>query len=359
MRRYLGAVLILLGAVGIVGAIGLPLYVAPMVTKLPYDMQACQKEQKPGCLKPSIAEATNAQFLQIKFENNELSVAVNTANLRSTTEVLPQAKLTADQQAAGKLDDNAVIWDVYSTVQRVDTNEVISASTTELALDRVTGAAVDWSGQWLNDSGQNSPISYTDQIYKFPFGTEQRSYKIYDTDVKAASEAKFVGVETIEGLEVYHFAQQIAPTKVDVAASSILVLISRFAPGATSAEVYYSNTREVWVDPVTGAFIKVREQPKQELRANTGATQQLLNADFAYNQQTIANAVESARSNGSQLQLVNLWLPLGLGVVGLILLVVGFLLARTPASGREPQAWDSALPEPRHSLRDDSPTLTG
>jgi len=39
--------------------------------------------------------------------------------------------------------------------------------------------------------------------------------------------------------------------------------------------------------------------------------------------------------------------------------VVGFLLARTPASGREPQAWDSALPEPRHSLRDDSPTLTG
>jgi hypothetical protein len=371
-RRFFGTVFLGLGALSIVFAVGLPLYLAPAVTKLPYDLQPCPKPpaaQPSGCLKPSVAEASGAEFLQIKVADGKADINVNSATLRTTLEVLPQAKLTADEQKAKRLDDNSVVWDAYQTVVRTDTSEVISAYSTELALDRVSGAAVKWSGQWLNDAGaKDTSISYSDQIYKFPFGTQRQAYKIYDTDIRAASAAKYVDSTEIEGLEVYHFTQTIPDTAVDVPADSLSVLLGRFAPQATSGQVFYSNTREVWVEPTTGAFIQVRERPHQELRPNVGNTVTLLNADFKFTTETIKNSAANASANRALLNAVSLYAPIGLGVLGLVLLVVGFLLMRgrrTPeavAAGDDgspdsPRSFDSALPTRRHSLRGE-PTET-
>jgi Porin PorA len=357
MRRIVGAVLVAFGALFVVAAIGLPLYVAPAVTRLPNNLQACPappKAQPSGCLKPSVAEAVGARFLQIKFENNKLDVRVNTGDLRSTTEVLPQAKITAEQQKAGKLSEDAVVWDVYSTAARIDTGEVVTASTTELALDRATGAAVPWSGQWIKDTDTaDTSIRYTGMTYKFPFGTEKKSYPYYDSDIRSAPDAKFQATETVEGVNTYHFVQVIPETKLTVAPSDLTVLIGTFAPEATSGDVFYSNTREVWVDPVTGSFIKVREQPKKEFRPNVGPSQILLQADFVYTKDTIARAAESAKTNGSLLGLVHLWLPLIAGVLGIVCLVFGFLLmrGRPDVAGASGAAWDETLPKSRHRLR--------
>jgi hypothetical protein len=363
MRRFVGAVLVAFGALFVVVAVGLPLYVAPAVTKLPNDLQACPDASKPqpaGCLKPSVAEAVGARFLQIKYENNKLDVRVNTGDLRSTTEVIPQIKITAEQQKAGKIDDNAVVWDAYSTAARIDNGEVVSASSTELALDRTTAAAVPWSGQWIDESDthtKDTSIRYTGMTYKFPFGTEKKSYPYFDTDIRSAPDAKFQSTETIEGVDTYHFVQTIPETKLTVDPTSLGVLISTFAPGATTGDVFYSNTREVWVDPVTGSFIKVREQPKKEFRPNVGASQVLLQGDFVYTKDTIARAAKSAKDNGTLLGLVNLWLPIAAGVLAVLCLIGGFLLIR---GGRDAaaggSAWDASLPKSRHRLRGEEDT---
>jgi len=348
MRRFVGAALAGLGGLLLVVAVGLPLFVAPAVAKLPYTLAPCPPPPAAapdGCLKPTVAEASNAQVLLI----NAKGVNVITANLRTTVEVLPQVKLTADQQDAGKLDKNAVIWAVYQTTTIQETGEGVSSTSTELALDRTSAEAVNWSGQWIED--QNSPIQYSGLTYKFPFGTQQRDYKIYDTDVRAASTAKFQSVENVNGVEVYHFVQQIPDTNVTVAADSMAALLDRFAPDAKTGTVSYRNTREVWVDPVTGAFINVRERPHQELHTDTGQTQVLLDADFTYTKDTVANSAASAKANASQLKLVTLYGPIGLGVLGLVLVVVGVLLARAPRPTTPTGAWDETLPEPRHSLR--------
>lgn len=375
MRRILGAVLTGLGMLLLVLAVALPFYVAPAVTKLPYDMVACPKPTEPqpsGCLKPSVVEAPSARFLQIKAVADGVDINVNTANLRATTEVLPQAKITADEQAAGRLGDNAVVWDVYSTVRRIDTNEIISASSTELAIDRVTGAAVDWKNQWLDESGtKDTTIKYTDQVYKFPFGTEKRDYKIFDTDLRTALPAKFTAVETIEGIEVYHFVQNVPDTQLPVPEDSVKTLLGRFVPEATSGQVFYRNTREVWVEPNTGAYLKVRERPHQELRPNTGATQVLLDADFVYTQDTIVNSAKGAGDNVALLKLVRVYLPIGAAIIGLLLLGGGIALL----SGGRPKgqhegdpgatdggdgSWGADLPEARHQLRgEQTPAGTG
>jgi hypothetical protein len=359
MRRIVGAVLVAFGALFLVVAVGLPLYVAPAVTKLPNNLEACPappKAQPSGCLKPSVAEAVGARFLQIKFENNNLDVKVNTGDLRSTTEVLPQPKITAEQQKAGKLDKDAVVWDVYSTAARIDNGEVVSASTTELALDRASGAAVPWAGQWIKDSDTvDTTIRYSGVTYKFPFGTEKKSYPYFDSDTRTSPDAKFQATETIEGINTYHFVQVIPETKLSVDDASKSVLISTFAPDATSGDVFYSNTREVWVDPVTGSFIKVREQPKKEFRPNVGASQILLQADFVYTKDTITRAAKSAKDNGFLLGLVHLWLPIITGVLAIVCLVGGFLLlrGRREAAGASGAAWDATLPKSRHRLKGD------
>jgi hypothetical protein len=364
MGRFVGAVLAGLGALCLAVAIGLPLYVAPAVTKLPNTLRACEKGKDiPDCLKPSVVEAQGAQFLQIKkISATEVEIKVNTATLRATTEVIPQAKTTAAQQKAGKIGDNTVIWDVFQTARRTDTSEVISASSTELALDRVSGAAVNWSGQWINEDGTNSAIQYSEQVYKFPFNTEKRDYKIYDTDVRAASTAAFKGVETVGGVETYHFVQQVPETPVSVSAGDLSVLIRTFAPTATSGTVVYSNTREVWVDPVTGSYIKNREQPHKEFRPNVGAPTVLLNADFVSTPDTIANSATSAKDNALLLSIVKIYGPIGAGVLGLVLLVVGLRLGRprsaTPAHAAPTPADDTTsfgetLPEGREQLRED------
>jgi hypothetical protein len=298
-----------------------------------------------GCLKPSVAEASHGTALFIDTSGGR----VITANLRTTVEVVPQPKLTADQQDAGKLDSNAVIWAVYQTTTIAETGQGVSSTSTELALDRASAEAVNWGGQWIDD--QNTPIKYSGLTYKFPFNTQRQDYKIYDTDVRAASTAKFQSVETIDGLEVYHFVQQIPETNIDVSAKDMSDLLTTFAPAAKSGTVSYHNTREVWVDPVTGVFINVRERPHKELRADNGQTQVLLDADFSYTKDTIANSADGAKSNGNQLKLVTVYGPIGLGVLALLLIVGGVLLMRRPRAAATPAAWDQTLPEPRHSLR--------
>lgn len=354
MRRLLGAVLIGLGALLLVAAGGLVLVVAPAVTKLPYDMVPCPKENPPpGCLKPSVAEARNATFLQIGAD-----IKINTGDLRSTTEVIPQAKTTADEQSHNRLTD-AIVWDVYSTAARIDDGTVITQSSTELALDRASGAAVtDWKGQWISESKdvKDTSIAYKGQVYKFPFGTEKKDYPYWDSDTRTAPAAKFTSVESIEGVETYHFVQTIPPTAVAVADESLAVLISTFAPTATSGQVLYNNVREVWVDPVTGSFIKVREQPHQTFKPNVGATVDLLDADFVYTTDTIKNSAQSAKDNGFKLSLITLYLPIAAAVVGLVLLIGGFLMlrARTPkaaSAGGADATMDAELPAARHSLR--------
>jgi hypothetical protein len=104
--------------------------------------------------------------------------------------------------------------------------------------------------------------------------------------------------------------------------------MSVFAKNAKSGEIWYQNTRTLWVEPVTGAFLNVREQREQELRTDTGDKITLLKADFTYDQKTRDNSVKTAKDNKTQLQLVSLWGPIVLGVLGLILLIVGGLMTR-------------------------------
>src|SRR6185295_5993892 len=141
---------------------------------------------------------------------------------------------------------------------------------TSLAVDRRTAAAQPWDKQWLDTGSDRQSVNYTGQIYKFPFGTERKTYEIFDRDIQRAEPAPFVKTEEIGGLETYQFTQEIRNGTQQVPADRLQVLLSQLLPGATSGQVTYNNTRSVWVEPTTGQYIMVQERQNKALVAPDG-----------------------------------------------------------------------------------------
>ncbi|MDG9673208.1 DUF3068 domain-containing protein [Micromonospora sp. DH14] len=340
MKLRVGAALFGLGVLLLVFAAGLPFYVAPAVTKLPYDLEPTT----------SVAEAKNAKFLKITRVGDSATIEVLQGDLTSNVEVIPQPDDTRDRLPED-LKGDTVIWDVYQTVRRTDSPEVVvSQYSTELALDRISGAAAPWKEQWLNETGADATpvgnVKYSGQIYKFPFGTDKRDYQIFDRDLKRATPAKFVGTEKIKGIETYRFEQRIDNEALATPESSLQTLLGKFAPGATSGQIVYSNIRTVWVDPVTGSYVNVREQQRKELQPNTGTPTVLLDADFNYNDDTVSRSVETVKDNRFKIGLISFWGPIVAGVLGLLAVVFGVWLVTRPEGGTARHRADPAVDDP-------------
>ncbi|MET8361731.1 DUF3068 domain-containing protein [Micromonospora sp. NPDC005171] len=349
MKLRVGAALFGLGVLLLVFAAGLPFYVAPAVTKLPYDLEPTT----------SVAEAKNAKFLKITRVGDSATIEVQQGDLTSNVEVIPQPDDTRDRLPKD-LKGEAVIWDVYQTVRRTDSPEVVvSQYSTELALDRVSGAAASWKEQWLNETGADGTpvgnVKYSGQIYKFPFGTAKRDYQIFDRDLKRATPAKFVGTEKIKGIEAYRFEQRIENEVLATPESSLQTLIGKFAPGATSGQIVYSNIRTVWVDPVTGSYVNVREQQHKELRPDTGTPTVLLDADFNYTDDTVSRSVETVKDNRFKIGLISFWGPIVAGVLGLLAVVFGVWLVTRPEGGTARHRAEPAVADPTPTRVDQEP----
>ncbi|GAA4942188.1 DUF3068 domain-containing protein [Actinoplanes utahensis] len=336
--RVIGTVLFGFGVLALVFAGGLAFVVAPTAKQIPYDMEMTQ----------SVAEAPNARFMQIKGG----TATIESATLRSTVTVQPDADATAKLQ--GDLDGSALVWVAGQQVQRTDTNELISAYSTSFAVDRETAASVNWADQWLDTGGQREPVSYKGQVYKFPFGTEQKDYEIFDRDILDARPAKFVKTDEIQGLEVYQFTQTLQNETQVLPEDRVKLILGQLLPGATEGSVKYSNTRTVWVEPKTGQFLRVQEQQQKQLVSTDGRSVDILDATFAYNDETVNKSVDTVGGNVLKLDLVGLYGPIGLGVLGLILAVVGGIIvargnARTAATG-VPAQWTGSG---RHAAQDE------
>jgi hypothetical protein len=377
MRRFLGTVLAGLGALLIIVAVGLPLYVAPRVTKVPYELVPCKTfgvDNPPGCVEPSVATAPGATFLQI----DQTGGHINTATLQTTIEVVPQVKLTADEQGAGRISSNTVIWDVDSTTVRTDTGATVSQLASEMALDRTTGAAdPHWSGQWIDSTGnRDNTVRFSGQEYLFPFDTQKQSYQVFDNNLRAATTATFASADPVGDLTAYHFVQNIAETTLTLDPATLSNLQGLLAPSANSVKVTYQDTREIWIAPTTGQIVREHDHPVETLVPDTGSPVTLLDADFRYTPKSEALSVQAADAGASRLGLVRVDGPALLGPVGVVVLAVGLWQLRRrrsdvtapPATG--PTAGGSAvsggfgdaggfgdLPEPRHRLRGDESTV--
>ena len=210
--RVIGAVLCGLGVLALVFAAGLAFVVGPRVERLPYDLEPTQ----------SVAEAPDATFLQISDGRSQGQHRRRCAR-RSPCSPTPRRPPT------WRAPSTARRWCGWSASRSCAPTPTSWSARTALArAGPRTAAAEQWERQWLDTGNERQSVDYSGQIYKFPFGTEKKTYEIFDRDILATLPAKFVKTEEINGLETYQFTQEIRGGRQEVPDDRMQVLLSRW-----------------------------------------------------------------------------------------------------------------------------------
>jgi hypothetical protein len=164
----------------------------------------------------------------------------------------------------------------------------------------------------------------------FPIGTQKQTYQVFDTTLKKTMPFVYSGTTTVEGIGVYEFVENVAPTqiaKVTLPGSYVHSTAATVTIGEFDAEhlTYY-------VDPETGALVDVNELQSTTLRTSATAAPALvgLNADLIATPASVSQIVGLDRNGRSELTLIETTLPLVLGIVGGVALLAGIFLSRRP-----------------------------
>ncbi|MBG0565060.1 DUF3068 domain-containing protein [Actinoplanes aureus] len=330
-RRITGATLFGLGILCVLLAGALAWIIVPSQRKVPLDL-----------IPPDVVlEASNATFAQVQLgPDGAPQLTVENAGLRATTGIKPDFEAAAD--LTGDLEGNTVIWNVFNATDRADTGAAVNRSESRIALDRESGEAVTWPGQCHNeapqDPSQNTActpgnVDFEGQLYLFPFGTQKQTYLYWDSALHEALPMEYQAEEEYNGLPTYRFEQQIPQQIINLEPQELSALLGFLTPGSTTGSVTYQATRTIWVEPETGAIVGYRELQHRELVPVVGTPVVIFDADLGYNQATLDVVGEKAADGRSQLRLLGTYVPIGLVVLGLLLAVLGYLIARR---GRRP-----------------------
>ncbi len=222
---------------------------------------------------------------------------------------------------ASKGPDNRTVYDESQTVSKTDGTLVV-ADTERIPFNGKTsqmisccGGNVD--GKAIADYSGINPL-------KFGFDVQKKTYLYFDRTINKATAMDFKDVETLDGVQVYKFVQTIPPTRIgtlEVPGN----LIGSVAASVDAPE-FYGNIRTVWVEPVTGVIVKGSEQQKQTLRDVDGNDKlTLIEATLTFTDANVKASADAASSAASQLGLIKTTIPIVGLVLGIILLVLGFI----------------------------------
>lgn len=245
---------------------------------------------------------------------------LNTATLTEDSSDLVARRVVKGDVAASN--DEANVWDVSVVLQTGD-GTFVRAYVDRVAADRHNGESV----ACCNENVDGVPVRHEGISYKFPIGTEKIEYTVWDPNSRKSYPARFVAEDEVLGLKVYKFLQEIPGQELrrqEVPGS----LIGESAP-SVSAQVWYQNTRTIWVEPVTGIIVKGNEQNRTTLRDSAGTDKvSVISFDLTFNDDTQASQVDTAEKNVTKVRLLSQWIPLAGLILGLILLAVGLLMLR-------------------------------
>ena len=301
MRRV-GLVLVGLGACLIVFALLIPTWVSGQVVKFPLN-----------------------EYVSVNLTDSNASY-FSPAKLAEQTGVSVEATYTIKGNAAAGSSSTAV-WNQFVYVYDQTNKLPIQQTSRTFAFDRRTALLVNCCGANVNGDSSVKQSGYVGIV--MPIGTEKKTYPVFVTDVKKPVPFNYAGIDAVGGTEAYRFVTNIPPTQngTQTLPGS---LVGQSAASVTLPQFFEAQIT-YWIDPVTGALLNVTEKEKLTLRDSTGAQALLLfNANLVATTASVDRLLAIDNDQVTKASFVNTLLPLVAGMLGVILLVVGILLARRP-----------------------------
>ena len=219
--------------------------------------------------------------------------------------------------------------------------QLFSYTTRRAAFDRRTGVLVDCCGANI---GGNATIRQTGLSgYVFPFGTQKRTYQVYDTTLLRPMPFRYAGTGTIHGISVYRFVEKVPPTQSGT--QQVPGSLVGSSQNLVTLPEYYAATNTYWVDPGTGGVLDSTSYTKQYLR-NTASGKDLLlfNGNLVMTPASVSTAVGLDASGRTELIWFEVIGPLIAVAAGLVALVAGIVLVRR--RGDQPEEARAEEPEP-------------
>ncbi|MBA8959080.1 MULTISPECIES: DUF3068 domain-containing protein [Rhodococcus] len=339
--RILACILVGLGAFLLAVAILIPTYGMSKLAKTPLDLEAT-----------TIAKANGSVL-------NSQALLAGKAEVNTNVPLVSQRFVTSEDPA----DADVVTIQNGQTLRRTDKQGdtgLLTAFVDRVTVDRKTAMPTnDPVGTIQTQANQPAEEVPRDGLqYRFPFNSEKKAYPFFDVTARTTNDINFVEETEINGLKVYHYNQTIEPVDLSKVANLPTNKLTLPAdtwgvPGGTlpvTMTRWYTNVRDVWIEPQTGVAIKGQEQVHQYYARNKDKPEvDVLKATLPFDEETIESQAEQARDGIDQLSLIGRTIPIIAGILGVIALIAGIVLGLRGGKGRQPA----------HTAGDDYPPSDG
>jgi hypothetical protein len=313
MRRVLGVVLIGLGVFGLVFAGLVRFWAYPNGEKTPLNLDIPIIATGPA----QVYDATSGQLQSVQLRADR-TVKVDSQASDSKNVVVNERLCIVIQK------DNP------PPCVSGDDPRLLSYTTDRVAADRKTAEAVNNPKYGENVNGDTS-VKHVGLSYKWPFHVKKKTYQFFNPDVAIASPATYEGTEKINGLTLDKFVSVTSKMEADV------------FPGVPG---YYTDTRTVWIDPVTGTIVKGNEHQLRQFRGGQLDGQTAVDLNLTFDDATVKYQTNKAKDGRDQIELASFWLPLAGLLVGVLALAGGILLLFVFKGKQPPPPSDVPPPPP-------------
>ena len=325
MRRVLGGILVVLGALFIgFGFLAKP-YIYNSLAIVPLDQDST-----------SVSQGENMSVLWPHVVDGQGTIDKLTGvRVISTRQVVG---IPGVVEEAGLADTDA-FWQTTVKSQADNNGELVDLSYSDegVSLDRRTGESTNCCGDFvstgdLDDATTTKEITHEGYVFKLPFGVEQTSYDWWDGDLERANPLEFQGEDELFGTPVYVFTQNLAPEPLNIIQAPAS-LFEDGAEGTVDATEVYSNNRTLWIEPVTGVVIKGEEQINNVYEAEGYSPVAKTVGTIGFDEETVKTNAEDWGAKASLLSFIDNWLTLIGLALGVLLVLVGawLLLWKEPA----------------------------
>lgn len=284
---------------------------------------------------------------------NVTNVTVGSGSYFTGTGMTPTVPITITTHIVGDVAAGEASGDaVWTMATRVDNPQTIGYDDPRLAMQfMVERMAFDRHTNQFVNCCQETPVHQGNAYLKFPFNVSKGTYQYWNPYVKKAFPIRYTGTVTMEGHQLYRFDGTIPATQIGTLSLPGSLLGMTNTTGMVAAPEYYADTGdEVLVDPLSGSPVAVTQHPVTTLRQPGGDKDVLTLSRF-----TISPSAASERSTLAQavsgdqlLVLVSSTLPIGLAVLGALVVLLGVLqLLRARRIARQaPMQEQPPAPEP-------------
>lgn len=328
-RRTVACVLVGLGALLIVAALMIPTYTVDKMAKTPLDLEI------------TTVAVSQEDEESLVLDSTSLTEEGRSAEVDENVPLVSQRFLTIEDPS----DADQLTVQAGNTLRRIDKQGdtgVLSAYVDRVTIDRKTGEPVstDPNGSiamTTNSKGESiaEPVHRTGLQYRFPIGTEKKTYPYFDVYAETSTDMEFVEETEINGTTIYHFRQNVPVT--DLSKVSNLPTNKLSLPAAkwgveggeepVTMSRFYSNVRDVWVEPQTGTIVKGSEQLNIFYARSADKSEvPALKSHLVFDTETVESQLAIAKDNIDQLSLFGRILPIVFGIVGIIALIAGIVL---------------------------------